>query len=1003
MDSYFDELAKYSNNNFYSKDTIGIQSGYGLPQPDYEEKIDKYFYPKKIDHEFGDYYLFRKSIPDVLFSNKFDATIEPDLVLEDYWSRLSTKAVMYGAGVINLFHKQAEEAITNKEFSTPTISFFGELMKLGDAAREFFGTILHVAKNSVAFITNPPGTLRPIEEEIGGVFLPPATGQLPPILQLLVPPQGGSAAQPPSPQPDETPGRIAALLRQLNELSRQLRLFLGESGQAQLVGGLLLDSFQSAGGVSGGGGNRGAVESGNVNSSGGNSGSGVPPPPPAASAPPTVNHIVISETQVSGIDAGDEFIELYNPTSGEIDLSSWSIQSLSGGATSTAGAKKKHFEEGNRITPKGYFLIARRPDDEGRDGYRGAKPADLWQRTLLLSGSATGTTIFLVNNQEAISGADDPNIVDRLAYGSGTGLLPETASASLPTAGQSMERKAFRGGMCVSSQGNGEFLGNGCDTDSNISDFEIRALSNPQNSQSLPEPREAPAINNFQAAYSPAPRVDFSWGLSSDAAGSTSTVVYAIHDISNASSITTVFEGTATTSHSFSVNEVGRSYDFEFTVRDRDGFGTSTTTSVFAPSFLDAFYFYRDPRPGRSGYLLDVTASVTRPFWDLGDTGNSQNWKLIVAYLNHDAPKEEILYSSSRLRPSDPNFLEWRYRGCNGSENITSGLLIPYNRYSCQSGGMLSSAFSIDNIEDRRFAVPAESGGRPDFSPTDYVTLAFYDFAGGGGGEQRLGLAAVDRTEYRFRNEPPAHASPTTPGNFAIVFDSLASAITFTWSNSTDSDTLDRLIAYEVNYTTSSAFSEAGWRSVGADLFATGEVIFGNSYLVGVRAVDDFGNASEQLTQAWNFPFGYAPLPSQTDHSGMIGLAEGGAGQRIFMPATSAIDGVAMWIGGGGGGYGYSYTYLEIYRDASGVPGDVLAASGFTGVRRYDSQEVLYVFPGPVELIGNTYYWLVPQKYTGEPGNYTKIYGSQSDPYPDGFWSANPGFDAYFRMRRAGE
>ena len=33
LNSYFDGLAAYSNNNFYSKDTIGIQSGYNLPEP----------------------------------------------------------------------------------------------------------------------------------------------------------------------------------------------------------------------------------------------------------------------------------------------------------------------------------------------------------------------------------------------------------------------------------------------------------------------------------------------------------------------------------------------------------------------------------------------------------------------------------------------------------------------------------------------------------------------------------------------------------------------------------------------------------------------------------------------------------------------------------------------------------------------------------------------------------------------------------------------------------
>jgi hypothetical protein len=33
--------------------------------------------------------------------------------------------------------------------------------------------------------------------------------------------------------------------------------------------------------------------------------------------------------------------------------------------------------------------------------------------------------------------------------------------------------------------------------------------------------------------------------------------------------------------------------------------------------------------------------------------------------------------------------------------------------------------------------------------------------------------------------------------------------------------------------------------------------------------------------------------------------------------------------------------------------------------------------------------------------NRTDIFGSAGDAYPDGFWSLNPGADAYFLLRRA--
>ena len=55
--------------------------------------------------------------------------------------RLSRQSVLHGAGVINLFHKQAEDAIVNKEYPVhlvefrvdklipPTLSLVGELAK----------------------------------------------------------------------------------------------------------------------------------------------------------------------------------------------------------------------------------------------------------------------------------------------------------------------------------------------------------------------------------------------------------------------------------------------------------------------------------------------------------------------------------------------------------------------------------------------------------------------------------------------------------------------------------------------------------------------------------------------------------------------------------------------------------------------------------------------------------------------------------------------------------
>lgn len=191
-------------------------------------------------------------------------------------------------------------------------------------------------------------------------------------------------------------------------------------------------------------------------------------------------HLVISEifADMTGSDT-EEFIEIYNPIGDTVDISGWSLQYLSGGASSISSVVKKNFLSGAVIKARSFYLV-------GTGDYEDKVPADMtWSQAL----NNTGATIFLVNDQTFITGADDPNIVDRLAYGTGSGLmLPEGGAAPLPPVDQSLERKAWKESGCLSAQGAGEFSGNGCDTDNNSQDFEINLKPTAQNTQNQPEP-----------------------------------------------------------------------------------------------------------------------------------------------------------------------------------------------------------------------------------------------------------------------------------------------------------------------------------------------------------------------------------------------------------------------------------------------------------------------------------------------------------------------------------
>ena len=117
LGNYFESIAKYSNNNFYSKDTLGVGKGYSSPEISYVGKDGKYFYGLGTGKEdSGEYKLliYKNYNGSLLVGMEKDISLtmddpaEGDFVMRDYWSRLSPKAITHGAGIINLFLEEVE-------------------------------------------------------------------------------------------------------------------------------------------------------------------------------------------------------------------------------------------------------------------------------------------------------------------------------------------------------------------------------------------------------------------------------------------------------------------------------------------------------------------------------------------------------------------------------------------------------------------------------------------------------------------------------------------------------------------------------------------------------------------------------------------------------------------------------------------------------------------------------------------------------------------------------
>ena len=105
LENYFDWNAKYSSENFFSIDTI---FAFGKINPVISLKKSDDFYTYIYTNIERDQYLIAKYPKDN--NNLKYFTINDPQILSAYWQRLSKQAVISGAGVINLFFKEAEEA-----------------------------------------------------------------------------------------------------------------------------------------------------------------------------------------------------------------------------------------------------------------------------------------------------------------------------------------------------------------------------------------------------------------------------------------------------------------------------------------------------------------------------------------------------------------------------------------------------------------------------------------------------------------------------------------------------------------------------------------------------------------------------------------------------------------------------------------------------------------------------------------------------------------------------
>ena len=210
-------------------------------------------------------------------------------------------------------------------------------------------------------------------------------------------------------------------------------------------------------------------------------------PAVTAEAAHVANHVVISEFATRGPgepDAADnEFVELYNPTSSAVDISSWKLEyKLATGGTwsnKTAG-----LPEGTTIAAHGFYLLA-------SNNYSGSITPDY-----------THTANWDLADEGHVKIIDaSSTVIDLVGYGSTADSAEGNNPApnhGITSNGNSVERKAIASSTVsgMASSGAHHLWGNGEDTDNNGNDFVEQTYGRePQNSSNATE--DSPAQSWF--------------------------------------------------------------------------------------------------------------------------------------------------------------------------------------------------------------------------------------------------------------------------------------------------------------------------------------------------------------------------------------------------------------------------------------------------------------------------------------------------------------------------
>lgn len=985
LDEYFDAMAKYSNNNFYSKDSINNKE-YKNPVADYEGVDGDYLYKFKIDESGSPYHLARSDVDYTWTKEKTDLNDDANKILTDYWNLLSQKSVQYGAGLINLFFREAERAKKNspaisvanaqerpQTFLASALDAFRDLVNPGDNFEEV--AVVDLRTGKVA------GNKSDVADKTNKIDKADKINTTNKSDRTATSNTATVAAAAPTPvctwETPQNPAHQKLIINEVNWVGSTdnpndewLELKNMSGGALDLSGWQLVSQTGNL--------KIKLAAGGTVNAGG---------------------FIVLHRgTEYKGaLRNNSEGLRLYDNNCVLLDEvvanPSWPAGD-NAVKRSMERAPDWSWHNGNPNSPGQENSPAVTGGGGGGGGGGSASTASAMTvaATSSTAGTVSATSTSDWSSKSDVSDKSDMILISEALFdAAGSDAGKEFIELYNPTdqavdltgwaiqhtsASGATSRKNITSGSTISSY-HFFLIWLGVSPSSTVADMEWLSGSLNNTAATITLLNSTTSVDSV--AYSSSTIMVTNAGQSIERKalinGACASAQEANELMGNGCDM-------GNDANDWQIRAAPLPQNTHDLPEPRGATATTSSTvelvSSTTPQFIRDLAIFPDSRTASTtSYLISLTIDkypfIPDAFFEQG-TG----WKAMVFYLNR-TPSSSALYLEPIAQPIDRDgVLAVRYEECAGPNtwSPSQALLMADDNAHCNvDGGAFNQGLIPRQAEDNQilFGTALTTSELP-LTPNDYVTVAYYAPYGFNPWDGRIPyfkLVNVDSRKFYFQTTNARPQPPRFPSDAALTttFDRDNARLTISWPSATDPDSLDNLIKYEYRWSADEAWQSYEQTSI------TRLVAPGDDLQFEVRAHDEFGNYSSVLQQSWrypattfvieqinlndfSYPFGQANVNCHENNAECLWSV---SAQSFTTLEATTINTVALRLRQDVAS-DYSDLALTVRPDRDGQP-DMATELGRSAVRQLlqpdPERNIAFNFPTPLLPIASTTYWLV--------------------------------------------